>query len=360
LSQDFRFGEAHGKCPRSLFVQVDGREPVLYLSGHKFRLAVSGRVRTDTALAAPPHAQSTKGMHSMPATVSDSGTLFDTFFQAEAKLFLLAGIRIALSEDGKDLTSEGIFTDSDLATAHIMAKDYAVIAGLPLIPLILEFAGCEFQHMLNVDEGDRVSPGTLVAAIQGPARHLLRTERVILNYLCHLSGVATLTAKYVEALKGSRATLLDTRKTLPGLRYPEKYAVRVGGGQNHRLNLSQMLMVKDNHTDRAGGIVPAVEKLRAAYGENCPPIEVECRSFDEVDQAVSCKVNRIMLDNLDLEEMRLALARVPAGIETEVSGGVNLENIAAIGALGPDFVSVGRLTHSAPVADLSMRISALE
>jgi len=299
-------------------------------------------------------------MHSMSATASDSTSLFESFFKAEARLFLLAGIRIALSEDGKDLTSLGIFGDSDLAMAHIVAKDSAVIAGLPLIPLIMEFAGCEFQHMLNVDEGDRVSPGTLVAAIQGPATHLLRTERIILNYLCHLSGIATLTAQYVEALKGSRTKLLDTRKTLPGLRYAEKYAVRVGGGGNHRLNLAEMLMVKDNHIDRAGGIVPAVERLRAAYGEDCPPIEVECRSLEEVDLAVGCKVQRIMLDNMDLEQMQAALSRVPAGIETEVSGGVTLETIAAIGAIGPDFVSVGRITHSAPVADLSMRISPLE
>jgi nicotinate-nucleotide pyrophosphorylase (carboxylating) len=295
----------------------------------------------------------------MSATASDPSSLFETFFQAEARLFLLAGIRIALSEDGKDLTSQGIFSDSDLATAHILAKDHAVIAGLPLIALIMEFAGCEFQHILNVDEGDRVSPGTLVAAIQGPTTHLLRTERIILNYLCHLSGIATLTAQYVEALKGSRSTLLDTRKTLPGLRYPEKYAVRVGGAQNHRLNLSEMLMVKDNHTDRAGGITPAVLKLRAAYGSECPPIEVECRTLAEVDEAVACKVNRIMLDNMDLTQMREALGHVPTGIETEVSGGVTLENIAAIGAVGPDFVSVGRITHSAPVADLSMRISPL-
>lgn len=296
----------------------------------------------------------------MSATAPDPSSLFETFFQAEARLFLLAGIRIALSEDGKDLTSLGIFTDADLGRAHIIAKDSVVIAGLPLIPLIMEFAGCEFQHLLNVDEGDRVSPGTLVAAIQGPATHLLRTERVILNYLCHLSGVATLTAQYVEALKGSRTTLLDTRKTLPGLRYAEKYAVRVGGGMNHRLNLSEMLMVKDNHIDRAGGITPAVERLRAAYGESCPPIEVECRTVEEVDQAVACKVSRIMLDNMTLEQMQTALAQVPAGIETEVSGGVSLDNIAAIGAIGPDFVSVGRITHSAPVADLSMTISSLE
>jgi len=294
----------------------------------------------------------------MSASLPES--LFDTFFQAEAKLFLLAGIRIALSEDGKDLTSLGIFEDSDLAVAHIVAKEDTIVAGLPLIPLILEFAGCEFQHMLNVDEGDRVSAGAMLAAIQGPAAHLLRTERVILNYLGHLSGIATLTAKYVAALQGSRTTLLDTRKTLPGLRYPEKYAVLVGGAKNHRLNLSEMLMVKDNHIDRAGGIIPAVEKLRLAYPEDCPPIEVECRTLEEVDQAVSAGVQRIMLDNMAVPLLREALARIPEGIESEASGNVTLENIAEIGAAGPDFVSVGRITHSAPCSDLSMRIQPLE
>ncbi|MHC1701657.1 MAG: carboxylating nicotinate-nucleotide diphosphorylase [Humidesulfovibrio sp.] len=293
-------------------------------------------------------------------SASVPNTLFETFFKAEARLFLLAGIRIALSEDGKDLTSLGIFEDSDLAVAHIVAKEDCVVAGLPLIALILEFAGCEFQHMLNVDEGERVSAGTMLAAIQGPAAHLLRTERVILNYLGHLSGIASLTARYVAALQGSRTTLLDTRKTLPGLRYPEKYAVLVGGARNHRLNLSEMLMVKDNHIDRAGGIAPAVAKLRQAYPDDCPPIEVECRTLAEVDEAVGAKVARIMLDNMDLALLGEALARIPQGIETEASGNVDLSNIAAIGAVGPDFVSVGRITHSAPAADLSMRISPLE
>ncbi len=290
---------------------------------------------------------------------TDTPTLFESFFQNEARMFLLAGIRIALSEDGKDLTSLGIFQDSDLAVAHIVAKQDTVVAGLPLIPLIMEFAGCEYQHMLNVDEGDKVSPGTLIAAIQAPATHILRTERVILNYLGHLSGIASLTAKYVAALGGSRTTLLDTRKTLPGLRYPEKYAVLVGGAKNHRLNLSEMLMVKDNHIDRAGGIGPAVEALRAAYGDDCPPIEVECRTLQEVATAVDCRVDRIMLDNMEPELMRQALPLVPAGIETEASGNVTLENIAEIGAVGPDFVSVGRITHSAPSSDFSLRMSPM-
>ncbi len=286
-------------------------------------------------------------------------TLFDSFFQAEARMFLLAGIRIALSEDGKDLTSLGIFGDNDLAVAHIVAKQDTVVAGLPLIGLILEFAGCEFQHMLNVDEGDKVGPGTLIAAIQAPATHILRTERVILNYLGHLSGIATLTARYVAALKGTPTTLLDTRKTLPGLRYPEKYAVLVGGAMNHRLNLSEMLMVKDNHIDRAGGITPAVAALRAAYGDDCPPIEVECRTPEEVREAAAAGVARIMLDNMPPDMMRESLKLIPPGIQSEASGNVTLENIADIGAIGPDFVSVGRITHSAPCSDYSLRLSPL-
>lgn len=294
----------------------------------------------------------------MSGTDAAPQSLFESFFQAEARMFLLAGVRIALSEDGKDLTSLGIFSDNDIAVAHIVAKQDTVVAGLPLVPLILEFAGCEFEHMLNVDEGDRIPAGTMVAAIQAPATHILRTERVILNYLGHLSGIATLTSRYVAALKGTRTTLLDTRKTLPGLRYAEKYAVLVGGAQNHRKNLSEMLMVKDNHIDRAGGIREAVTALRTAYGEDCPPIEVECRTLDEVAIASECRVSRIMLDNMDTETMAAALARIPAGIETEASGNVTLENIAAIGAIGPDFVSVGRITHSAPCSDYSMRVAA--
>lgn len=295
----------------------------------------------------------------MTDTTSTTFPLFDEFFQAEARMFLLAGVRIALSEDGKDLTSLGIFTDADTAMAHIVAKQSTVVAGLPLIPLILEFAGCEFQHMINVDEGDLVKPGTLIAAIQAPATHILRTERVLLNYLGHLSGIANLTAQYVAALAGTRTTLLDTRKTLPGLRYAEKYAVRVGGAKNHRKNLTELLMVKDNHIDRAGGIREAVDALRKTYGEDCPPIEVECRTLDEVSIAAECRVSRIMLDNMDLPLMAEALKRIPEGIESEASGNVTLETIADIGRIGPDFVSVGRITHSAPCSDFSLRMSAL-
>ncbi len=156
---------------------------------------------------------------------------FEDFFQAEARMFLLATIRIALAEDGSDLTSMGLFTENDMAQAMIVAKQDTVVAGLPLIPMILEFGGAECQTHLNVDDGDKVSEGTMVAALQGPALQLLKAERVIMNFLCHLSGIANLTAQYVKELEGTNTQLLDTRKTMPGLRFPEKYAVLAGGAK---------------------------------------------------------------------------------------------------------------------------------
>lgn len=284
--------------------------------------------------------------------------LFDEFFQAEARMFLLAAIRIALSEDGPDLTSAGIFAEDDRAVARITAKESTLVAGLPIVPLVLEFGGgAACTADFEARDGDRVRPGDTVARLAGPAVQLLRCERVILNFVCHLSGIAELTSRYVAALAGTGTRLLDTRKTLPGLRYPEKYAVRVGGGLNHRKNLAELLLVKDNHIDRAGSISAAVERLRQAYpADKRPPIEVECRTLTEVGEAVAAKADRIMLDNMDLATLPAALALIPQAIESEVSGGVTLENIAAIGRLKPDYVSVGRLTHSARASDFSMEI----
>lgn len=283
---------------------------------------------------------------------------FNDFFQAEARMFLLASIRIAISEDGPDLTSQGIFLENDMARAHIVAKQSTIVAGLPIIPLVLEFCGESCQAMLNVDDGERVSEGAVVAILQGPAAELLKAERTMLNFLTHLSGIAELTSRYATAIKDSGATLLDTRKTLPGLRYPEKYAVTVGGGENHRINLAEMLLVKDNHIDRAGSIGNAVGKLRQAHSP-CPPIEVECRNIEEVIEASESRVQRIMLDNMEPEGIKQALALVPDGVETEISGNVTLENISELAALGPDYISVGRLTHSAPASDFSMRMEVI-
>lgn len=275
----------------------------------------------------------------------------------------MRAIRDSLAEDGPDLTSNAVFSEHDALHARIVAKESTYAVGLPLVPIVLaEVATLEsgdWTAGLDVDEGSRVEPGTVVAHLEGGARVLLRAERVILNFICHLSGIANLTHNYVTALGDSGARLLDTRKTLPGLRYPEKYAVLAGGGVNHRKNLSELLMLKDNHIDAAGGVDAAVGRLRTAYHDSIP-IEVECRTLDEVQSAVNCRVERIMLDNMSDETMQRALGMIPPAIEVEISGGVSLENIATLARPGatrtPDFISVGRLTHSAPAADFSMQI----
>lgn len=285
-------------------------------------------------------------------------SVFDAFFQGRALDFLLQGIDLALEEDGQDLTSEAVFGPEEPLQATVVAKAEGILAGLPLIPLILEGAGPVGDNVhisCSCADGDRVTPGQEICTLNGPARLLLKAERVILNYLTHLSGIATQTAEYVQALAESHSQLLDTRKTLPGLRYPQKYAVRVGGGHNHRLDLTQMLMLKDNHIDQAGSISTAVHRLRQTYSP-CPPIEVECRTSEDVQEAVQAKVQRVMMDNMDEQTIMDSLELIPEGIESEISGGVSLTNIVRLGTLGATFISVGSLTNSAQVLDLSMRL----
>jgi nicotinate-nucleotide pyrophosphorylase (carboxylating) len=288
--------------------------------------------------------------------------LFTDFFAAGGRVFLDSVLDLALAEDGADLTSEGVFSLNERAYALIVAKETSLVAGLPLVPLIMD--RCEahptaWQWRALAAEGERVPPGRELVHIEGSARGLLKAERVILNFLGRLSGIAHLTRRYVEALEGTGTRLLDTRKTLPGLRWPDKYAVLVGGGHNHRRNLSEMLMLKDNHIDAAGSIREAVGMLRGAYGADCPPIEVECRNLAELREALDSGVERVMLDNMDIQTLAAALPLIPRHVEAEVSGGVTLDNIRALALASPrrpDFISVGRITHSAPAADFSMRI----
>ncbi len=297
-----------------------------------------------------------------------NNNLFDNFFQGQAWDFLNDAIRIAFEEDGPDLASRAVFGNDVAFKAVIVAKEPAVMAGGPLLPIILKIAseleGGDWTCRVMADDGVRVgdSGEEIVAEIVGSAALVLRAERIILNFICHMSGIATLTRRYVDAIAG-RATILDTRKTLPGLRYPEKYAVLAGGGKNHRRNLSEMLMLKDNHIDAASGVKPAVEKLRQIIASGCPPIEVECRNLTEVADAVACRVDRIMLDNMDRKTMSQALDRIPLDIEIEISGGVRLDALDNVLSFGsrrqPDYISVGRLTHSAPASDFSMRILPL-
>ncbi|MDR2076356.1 MAG: carboxylating nicotinate-nucleotide diphosphorylase [Desulfovibrio sp.] len=288
---------------------------------------------------------------------------FALFFQGRALEQTLSAVRRAFDEDGPDLTSNAVFAPGDVLRAVIVAKEDTLVAGLPLLPLILEEGARrepgEWALIRQAEEGSLLARGAEAAALEGGARLLLRAERVLLNFLGHMSGIANLTRRYAQALRGTGIVLLDTRKTLPGLRFAEKYAVLAGGGRNHRLDLAQMLLLKDNHIDAAGGIAPAVARLRAAYSP-APPLEVECRTLKDVDEALACRVERIMLDNMDAGSMEAALARIPPQVEVEVSGGVSLDSLGLLASLRgprkPDFVSVGRITHSAPQADFSLRL----
>ncbi|MBO4336427.1 MAG: carboxylating nicotinate-nucleotide diphosphorylase [Desulfovibrio sp.] len=281
-----------------------------------------------------------------------------SFFSGKGLQYLEQNIALALAEDDRELTAEGLFAPSDTLKATIRAKETTPVVGLPLIGLVLKQLTRQFRWRSFVREGAFVSPMT-IAEITAPAVPLLKAERVILNYICHLSGIAKLTANYVQALKGTGVRLLDTRKTTPGLRWLEKYAVLMGGGCNHRMDLAQMLMLKDNHIDAAGSISQALASLRQAY-KPCPPIEVECRTLAHVREAVAGHANRIMLDNMNREQLAQALALIPKEQEVEISGGVRLDNLRELAEIGPrhaDFISVGRLTHSAAASDFSMTLA---
>ncbi|NLY41700.1 MAG: carboxylating nicotinate-nucleotide diphosphorylase [Desulfovibrionales bacterium] len=285
--------------------------------------------------------------------------MFASFFDSWRMTLVHRLVDLALEEDGQDLTSCALFRSDSLLAASIVAKEDTLVAGLPLIALVLERlgVGAACSVTLLAHDGEHVSTGRTVARILGPAPALLKAERVIMNFICRLSGISNATQRFVQAVAGTGVRVLDTRKTTPGLRYVEKYAVRMGGGYNHRANLEEMLMLKDNHIDQAGGITPAVQALRTTYTP-CPPLEIECRTLDHVREAVSLKPERIMLDNMPPAIAAQALALVPAEIETEISGNVTLDTIADLARLQPTYISTGAITHSAVVADFSMRLTS--
>jgi len=286
--------------------------------------------------------------------------LFFEFFTPPRWRLLLSLILLALEEDGEDLTSRAIFSSTDHIEAHVVVKEEAVLSGLPVADIIMSMLSPNYSITYLSGEGEKVKGGREVLYIQGRARDVLKAERVILNILSHSCGVSTYTHKFVTILKhaGSSTTLLDTRKTLPGLRYLDKYSVGVGGGKNHRMNLEEMLMLKDTHIDRAGSIVKCVKEMRERYSP-CPPIIVECRDVEEVLEAVSCGVDRILLDNMEPAKIKEALSLIPPSIETEISGGITLENISQYAQIGANYISVGALTKSAPPIDISMKITGL-
>jgi nicotinate-nucleotide pyrophosphorylase (carboxylating) len=266
-------------------------------------------------------------------------------------------IELAIAEDigPGDATSEAVLPATLALCGRVIAKRAGVIAGLPVAEAVFHRVDPALRLSLHVRDGDSVTPGDVVAEVNGPGRGMLAAERLALNFLQHLSGIATLTQAFVDAVGGTKATVLDTRKTHPGYRVLEKYAVRMGGGHNHRMSLHDMLLVKDNHIEAAGSITTAVEQARSFHPDL--PIEVEVKNLDELREAVGLNLDRIMLDNMDLDQMQEAVTLTGGRVPLEASGGVDLERVAAIAATGIDYISIGALTHSAPALDLSMLVS---
>ncbi|MGF1549023.1 MAG: carboxylating nicotinate-nucleotide diphosphorylase [Sphingomonadaceae bacterium] len=268
--------------------------------------------------------------------------------------FVAATLAEDLGEAG-DLTSRAVITEKARFSGAMRAREELVLAGLPV--------ACAFFAALDPDaalkplaaDGTRIAAGAEFLHLAGNARALLAAERSALNTLQHLSGVATLAARYVEAIAGSGATLLDTRKTLPGLRLLEKYAARMGGAENHRLGLWDGGMIKDNHVAVAGDIGEAVRRAAAAGLE---PIIAEIDALDQIEPAIAAGASHLLLDNMDLETLRAAVARVAGRARTEASGGVTLETIRAVAATGVEYISVGRITQSAPAVDIGLDFRA--
>jgi nicotinate-nucleotide pyrophosphorylase (carboxylating) len=268
-------------------------------------------------------------------------------------------IRLALAEDlGErgDVTSMAIIPAEVHITGQVIAKAEGVIAGLPIVERVYRQVDASVLVRAEVADGSQVRPGILVCTVSGAGRAVLTGERTALNFLQHLSGIATLTARYVAAVAGTRAVILDTRKTTPGWRMLEKYAVRMGGGQNHRAGLYDMALIKDNHIAAAGGIRAAVERVHSATATRGLPVVVEVEDLAGLQVALALGVDRILLDNMDEDLMRQAVQIAAGRVPLEASGNVTLERIPAIAATGVDFISIGALTHSAPAFDLSMRL----
>ncbi len=271
---------------------------------------------------------------------------------------ILDAIRRALAEDlGErgDVTSDSIFPAAAEMEARLLAKQEGVVAGLDVAAAVFAQVDAAIRFTPLADEGQRVQSGDLLARVRGPARGLLAAERTALNFLGRMSGIASLTRRFVDAVAGTGAVILDTRKTAPGLRQVDKLAVRRGGGRNHRLGLYDMILIKDNHIDAAGSLAAAVQAARAAHPDL--PLEVETRTLAEVEAALALGVTRILLDNMTLEAMRQAVRLSAGRARLEASGNVTLERVRAIAETGVDYISIGALTHSAPVFDLSLKLS---
>jgi nicotinate-nucleotide pyrophosphorylase (carboxylating) len=265
-------------------------------------------------------------------------------------------VRAALAEDLPDITSEAIFDAGERGRARFVAKAAGVVAGLPFAEATFKAIDATTSFAAKKNDGDAVQPGDVIAEVEASVVALLSGERTALNLLQRASGIATTTRQYVDAVAGTTATIYDTRKTAPGLRELDKYAVRCGGGANHRIGLFDMFLIKNNHVDRAGSITNAVERIRR---RGLPQkIMVEVRDMHELDEALALRPDFILLDNMNTSELRQAVERANGAIPLEASGGITLETVRAIAETGVDRISVGALTHSVKALDISMRIVA--
>lgn len=264
-------------------------------------------------------------------------------------------IENALKEDihTGDITTLAVVAEGRKASARLIAKEPLVLAGIKVAERTFQLLDPSICFKAGFADGARLAKGDVIAELSGDASQLLQGERVALNFLQRLCGVATLTSLYVEAVQGTMARIVDTRKTTPGLRMLEKYAVRVGGGTNHRTGLYDGVLIKENHIAAAGGITEAVRRARA-YIAHTIKIEVETETTEQVREALAAGADIIMLDNMSLEKMREAVAVIGGKALVEASGGVNLETVRAIAETGVDIISVGSLTHSARAMDISM------
>lgn len=269
---------------------------------------------------------------------------------------VVKAVEAALAEDLGllgDVTTAATVAQGVRASASFATRRPGVIAGLSVAREAFRQIDADVRFEPLVADGDLVPTGAIVARVSGRARSLLTSERVALNFLCHMSGIATETRRFVELIKGTRADIIDTRKTTPGLRAFEKYAVRCGGGRNHRAGLFDAILIKDNHIVAAGGIEAAIERARKRAGHT-QKIEVEVGTLDELREALAAKPDIIMLDNMSVPMLVEAVAIVAGRAITEASGGVRLETVRAIAETGVDLISVGAITHSAPILDLGL------
>jgi nicotinate-nucleotide pyrophosphorylase (carboxylating) len=266
-------------------------------------------------------------------------------------------LRTALAEDvgAGDITTRLTVAPETQARAEISVKEEAVVAGIPLVRRVCAAAGGGIEVQELVADGARVAAGDTLALLKGPARRCLGSERVALNLLQHLCGIATLTSRFVAAVAGCGCRIVDTRKTLPGLRTLEKYAVRVGGGFNHRQRLDDGILIKNNHITAAGGVAAAVAAARVGAPHGLK-VEVECTTLGEVSEGLTAGAEIILLDNMPVDTMVSAVRRIAGRAIVEASGGIDLDNVRSVAEAGVDIISVGALTHSAPAIDIHMTL----